>query len=191
MLNDRTSIQTHTHKWHTHLCKHTQQESNTQSLFCLPSAHSAQHRFGLPPPNGSLRLQKRTECIISPHSFSLGRFLWEWNWISCVICIHVLSLAIPLNLQQADFRAGEEMEARSWRVWVGVVMKQLETETNLPPPSVHLSPSTPTCCLPSIPLYSLLTASLACQMVLEWILKSWLHWTSITSKLLKTTLTKL
>lgn len=175
----------------THLHKHTRQESYTQSLFCLPSAHSAQHSFGLPPPNGSLRLHKKGRNASFPPAASV----WEdfygsleldflCNLYSCVI----FSNPIESVASWFSVRAREEMEARSWCVWVRVVMKQLEAETN---PPVHLSPSTPTCCLPSIPLYSLLTLSLACQMVLEWILKSWLHWTSITSKLLKTTLTKL
>lgn len=80
-----------------------------------------------------------------------------WNWISCVICIHVLSLAISLNLQQAVFfcwsRGGDEGEDAGVCVYVcvcereRVVMKQLEMETKPHPhlhlyPSVHLSPST-------------------------------------------------
>ncbi len=74
MLNDHTSMQ-NTHAYtclgSTHLHKHFQQESQTQFLFCMPSAHS--RVLGcLPPPNGSLRLQKGRNA-----SFPPAASVWE------------------------------------------------------------------------------------------------------------------
>lgn len=45
-----------------------------------------------------IKTSKRMEHIVSPQ-LQFGKIsMGMWNWISCVICIHVLSLAIPLNL---------------------------------------------------------------------------------------------
>lgn len=61
--------------------------------------------------------------------------------------------------------------------WPHIPNPQLKLHPSL---SLFLSPPfIPPCCLPSTPLCSLFAASLACQMVFEWILKSRLHWTSI------------
>lgn len=154
----------------THICTHT--------ISYMPSAHSEQ--FWAASAKRFIKTSKRTKPIISPCSVSLERFLWEPGiWISCVICIHGLSLAIPLNLQQALFsvRTGEEMRMRRLMCMCDRrrVVKQLKMYTTTSPhpfPSAHLSHSTTTCCLPSIQLHSLSAVSLASQTVLEWILKT-------------------
>lgn len=105
------------------------------------------YSFGLPPPNVSLRLRKRTEHIFFPQQLQLGKIsLGIWNWISCIICIHVLSLENPLNLQQAVFICSGE---GGGGVWVSLVTKQLERESEPPTPLssfISSPPPTPAVC---------------------------------------------
>lgn len=173
MLNDHTATSTLITGTHIYT-----RNSYTQFLFCTLSTHS-KHSSGLPPPNGSLRVWKRT--------FPTAASSWEdfyrnleldflCNLYSCVIFRNPIdSAASCLYL----FKQG-----RRWCVHVGVsvrvVMKQLERE-NDPTPHLlllHLYPSAHACSLPSVPLYSLFNSVSGLSKGLEWILKSWLHWMS-------------
>lgn len=159
---------------------HTFTQTRTHTIFYMPSAHS-QSNFGLPLQKRFIKTSKRMEPIISPRSFSLGRFLWESGiWISCVICIHVLSLAIPLNVHQALFFLFEQGRRGRRGGWCACVTGEScetirDVNYNQPQP-LPLCISLPLLhhhlLSANIPLQSLSAVSLACQMVLEWIPKS-------------------
>lgn len=168
MPDDHSFIQnTHTHQWYTHLHTH----------YILHAVSPLTERFWAASAKRFIKTSKRMEPIISPCSVSLEGFLWEPGiWISCVICIHALSLEIPLNLHQALFffsnRGGDEDEEAGVHVWQE---KSCETIKDVhynraPTPSpLHISPTPPP---PAVCQVFNYTAS---QMVLEWSPKNWLH----------------
>lgn len=175
MLNEHSSG--HTLTYQRHAFAHATHSAGSPYFACCDRTQTTK-RF--------IKASKRDACVISPQkSFGLG----IWIRISWVIC-YELSLAIRINLQRAVFSSF--LSRGRWRLmcvfesygrtttagnWPHIPNPQLKLHPSL---SLFLSPPfIPPCCLPSTPLCSLFAASLACQMVFEWILKSRLHWTSI------------
>lgn len=166
MLNDHSSIQTHTHAHHrrTQLHKHTR-----QGVLILHAVNPLKAQFWAVSTKRFIKASKKDRAhhpptpTPSPHpqphfgKISMG----IWNWISCVICIHALSLAIPLILQQAVFIFEQGCKARRWCVCVSlsmcvwdreierVGMKQLERgnwTSHTPLPSTPPFPPSPPLC---------------------------------------------
>lgn len=173
MLNDHTSV--FTNDTHTHTVAQTHSTRVIYTVLILHSVSPLKAQFWDAATKRFIKTSKRMEHIISPAA-SVGEDLYGnlqldflCNFHSCVIFSNPIESAASclfLFEQGSRWRRGAGACG-----WVRVVMKQLGTETKPPSShSVHLFPSTPACFLPSMPLYSLLTVSLACQMVLEWIL---------------------
>lgn len=104
---------------HTHPVTHTLAQTLSTAAMCtgliLHAGSPLTEQFWAASAKRFIKTSKRDGTHHFPPQLQFGKIsMGTWNWISCVICIHVLSLAIPLNLQQAVFfcasRGGDEGE---------------------------------------------------------------------------------
>lgn len=171
MLNEHSSG--HTLTYQRHAFAHATHSAGSPYFACCDRTQTTK-RF--------IKASKRDACVISPQkSFGLG----IWIQISWVIC-YELSLAIRINLQRAVFSLFWAGEGEGWCVCLRVTAEQLQLETDPTSQIPNSNFTLPSHCsslrLLSLPVVCRVfhyAASLACQMVFEWILKSRLHWTSI------------